>query len=870
MTIDVHQEKESERVMSQAAFAIEGMTCASCSMRVEKGLKKVPGVIDAQVNLAAEKATVTYDPGLTGVEPMVQKVEAVGYKAIPLTAPATSPSASEHEIQTTLALEGMTCASCAMRIEKGLKKVAGVMDAQVNLATERGVVTYDPTQTNLDALVQKVEAIGYKAEPLERTPDTHGVSTPVEQLEITNSPVDQEDERAHKKQAELRRKRNLLILGIVLSLPVVILSMFFMDRFAGENLLLLILTTPVWALVGWEFHRGALKTLRHGSANMDTLVSLGSTASYFLSVVATFFPQLVGGMTFYDTTALIITLIFLGKYLEARAKGQTNDAIKKLIGLQARTAHVLRDGHEMDLPIEQVQAGWTLLVRPGEKIPVDGEVISGHSSVDESMITGESLPVEKGVGDALVGATVNQQGLLQMRATKVGADTVLAHIIRMVEQAQGSKAPIQRLADTISSIFVPIVLAIAALTFIVWAIVGHTIGIPMAGMSMMDTRSSNAWITAIVAAVAVLVVACPCALGLATPTAIMVGTGKGAEQGILIKGGESLERIQAVRAVLLDKTGTITKGKPELTDLLPLSDLSEQEVLRLAALAEQGSEHPLAAAIVEGAKNRGLALSHYPEHITALAGRGLHATVEGHTLLIGTRSLLGEQGIETSGAEEYLTRLEAQGKTAMLIAVDGTLAGIIAVADTIKVGSQEAVARLHAQGRQVWMITGDNRRTALAIAESVGIPSEHVLAEVLPGDKANQVKRLQEQGMLVAFAGDGINDAPALVQADAGIAMGTGTDVAMEASDITLVKGNLKSIATALALSQATLRTIKQNLFWAFAYNVILIPTAILSPLIPFLKEQAPIFAAAAMALSSVTVISNSLRLRRFGRSREV
>ncbi|GLV56849.1 copper-exporting P-type ATPase A [Dictyobacter sp. S3.2.2.5] len=857
--------------MSQAAFAIEGMTCASCSMRVEKGLKKIPGVIDAQVNLATEKATVTYDPELTGVEPMVQKVEAVGYKAIPLAAPAISPSASEHKMQTTLALEGMTCASCAMRIEKGLKKASGVMDAQVNLATERGVVTYDPTQTNLDALVQKVEAIGYKAEPLERTPDKPGVptSSPAHQ-EIKHPPSGQEDERAQKKQAELRRKRNLLILGIVLSLPVVILSMFFMGRFAGENMLLLVLTTPVWALVGWEFHRGALKTLRHGSANMDTLVSLGSTASYLLSVVATFFPQLVGGMTFYDTTALIITLIFLGKYLEARAKGQTNDAIKKLIGLQARTAHVLRDGHEIDLPIEQVQAGWTLLVRPGEKIPVDGEVVSGRSSVDESMITGESIPVEKGVGDALVGATVNQQGLLQMRATKVGADTVLAHIIRMVEQAQGSKAPIQRLADTISSIFVPIVLIIAALTFLAWAIVGHTIGIPMVGMSMMDTSSSNAWITAIVAAVAVLVVACPCALGLATPTAIMVGTGKGAEQGILIKGGESLERIQAVRAVLLDKTGTITKGKPELTDLLPLSDLSEQEVLHLAALAEQGSEHPLAAAIVEGARNRGLALSHYPEHITALAGRGLQAMVEGRALLIGTRSLLGGQGIETSGAEEHLTQLEAQGKTAMLIAVDGRLVGIVAVADTIKVGSQEAVARLHAQGRQVWMITGDNRRTALAIAENVGIPAEHVLAEVLPGDKATQVKRLQEQGMLVAFAGDGINDAPALVHADAGIAMGTGTDVAMEASDITLVKGNLKSIATALALSQATLRTIKQNLFWAFAYNVILIPTAILSPLIPFLKEQAPIFAAAAMALSSVTVISNSLRLRRFGRSREV
>ncbi|GCE20763.1 hypothetical protein KDK_45630 [Dictyobacter kobayashii] len=410
-------------------------------------------------------------------------------------------------------------------------------------------------------------------------------------------------------------------------------------------------------------------------------------------------------------------------------------------------------------------------------------------------------------------------------------------------------------------------LVIAALTFVAWAIIGHTIGIPGTGMSMMDASSGNAWITAIVAAVAVLVVACPCALGLATPTAIMVGTGKGAEQGILIKGGESLERIQAVRAVLLDKTGTITKGKPELTDLVALADLPENELLRLAARAEQGSEHPLAAAIVEGARARGLALSNYPEQVTALAGRGLQAVLEGHTILIGTRSLLREHNIESAGAEEQLTQLEAQGKTAMLIAVDGKCTGIVAVADTIKAGSREAVRQLHAQGLQVWMITGDNRRTALAIAEKVGIPAEHVLAEVLPEEKSQQVKRLQEQGMIVAFAGDGINDAPALVQADAGIAMGTGTDIAMEASDITLVKGNLQSIASALALSQATLRTIKQNLFWAFAYNVILIPTAILSPLIPFLKEQAPIFAAAAMALSSVTVISNSLRLRRFGRS---
>lgn len=774
--------------------------------------------------------------------------------------------------QATFAIEGMTCASCSMRVEKGLKKVPGVIDAQVNLATEKALVTYDPTHTGMEQMVQKVEAVGYKALPIIAPVPTPVAVEPLDEAKmvLANLPspaVSQEDEQRERKANTLERKRRLLILGVVLSLPVVILSMFFMDRFAGENILLLILTTPIWALVGWEFHRGAINTLRHGSANMDTLVSLGSTASYLLSVVATFFPHLVGGVTFYDTTALIVTLIFLGKYLEARAKGQTNAAIQKLIGLQARTAHVIRNGSEIELPIEQVQVGWELVVRPGEKIPVDGEVISGRSSVDESMITGESLPVEKAQGDAVVGATINQRGLLQMRATKVGADTVLAHIVRLVEQAQGSKAPIQRLADSISSVFVPVVLVIAALTFIAWAIIGHTIGIPVIGAGM-NAGSTNAWITAIVAAVAVLVVACPCALGLATPTAIMVGTGKGAEQGILIKGGESLERIHAVRAVLLDKTGTITRGKPEVTDVLVLPDYQEHTIMRLAAIAEQGSEHPLAAAIVEGAKARGLTLTTYPEHFTALAGRGLEATVEGQTLLIGTRGLLRDHAIETDALEEQLTTLEAQGKTAMLIALDGKLAGVIAVADTVKDGSLEAIKQLHAQGLTVWMLTGDNRRTALAIADQVGIAPEHVLAEVLPEDKANQVKRLQEQGLVVAFAGDGINDAPALVQADAGIAMGTGTDVAMEASDITLVKGNLQSIATALTLSRATLRTIKQNLFWAFAYNVILVPTAILSPLIPFLKEQAPIFAAAAMALSSVTVVSNSLRLRRFGRSR--
>lgn len=784
------------------------------------------------------------------------------------TEPIENQPGEAAESCVLLDLEGMSCASCAMRIERGLKKVPGVKDASVNLATERATVTYDAQQTDVEQMVKKVEAVGYKALPVASPAMPESRDEPKEQIEqadgapIAATAQAQVEQQSKRRQEEIAHKRNFLILGIALTIPIAMLNMLFMNRFPGENYLLLILTTPVWALVGWEFHRGALKSLRHGSANMDTLVSLGSTAAYLMSVVATFFPHVVGAMTFYDTAALIITLIFLGKYLEARAKGQTNEAIKKLAGLQPRTAHVIRNGKEIELPVEQVRVGDELMVRPGEKIAVDGIVLAGTSAVDESMITGESIPVEKVEHASLIGATINQRGLLRMQATKVGADTVLASIIRLVEQAQGTKAPIQRLADTISSIFVPVVLAISLFTFIGWLIAGNLA--QASGMGAMSVASP--WITAIIAAISVLVVACPCALGLATPTAIIVGTGKGAEQGILIKGGESLERIQAIQAVLLDKTGTITRGRPELTDIITVSGWQADEVLRLVAEAEQGSEHPLAAAIVEGAKIRELLLTAMPEHFVALAGQGLEATVEGHMLLVGTRRLLNERAIAYASLREQLEALEQQGKTAMLIAIDGEAAGIVAVADTIKVGSADAVKQLHQQGLDVWMITGDNRRTADAIASQVGIPAEHVLAEVLPQDKANQVKQLQERGLLVAFAGDGINDAPALVQADAGIAMGTGTDIAMEAADITLVKGNLRSVATALALSRATMRTIRQNLFWAFAYNIVLIPLAILSPLIPFLREQAPIFAAAAMALSSVTVVSNSLRLRRFGR----
>ena len=649
--------------------------------------------------------------------------------------------------------------------------------------------------------------------------------------------------------------------------------MFFMNRFPGENLLLLALTAPVWGYVGWEFHRAAWRSARHLGANMDTLVSLGSTAAFLMSVVATFWPQVVGSVTFYDTTALIITLIYLGKYLEARAKGQASDAIRRLAGLRASVAHVVRDGREIDLPIEQVRVGDEFIVRPGEKIPTDGDVLSGASAVDESMLTGESMPVEKRAGDAVIGATLNASGMLRVRATRVGRDTMLAGVIRMVEEAQGSKAPIQRLADTVSGVFVPAVLVVALLTFIGWTVAGYVFGFaPAPAMGEAQTAMTSPWIVALVAAIAVLVVACPCALGLATPTAIMVATGRGAELGVLFKGGESLERLEKVGAVVLDKTGTITRGKPELTDvaLIPDGELSEQDLLRLAASAESASEHPIARAIVAGAQARGVELA-APDEFQATAGGGIRAIVEGRQILVGSRRFLAEGGVDLTSLDVLRpdpSALEGAGKTLALVAVDGTLAGALAVADTLKVGSAQAIARLQEQGVAVWMITGDNARVAESIAAQAGIPAERVLAEALPGEKAEQVRRLQEQadGKLVAFAGDGVNDAPALAQADVGIAMGTGTDIAMETADATLIKGNLRSLGDALSLSRATMRVIRQNLFWAFAYNTILIPLAIASPAIPWLRESAPIFAAAAMALSSVTVVTNSLRLRGFAR----
>jgi Cu+-exporting ATPase len=829
VTIDRHTgaldgsgiETPPERSTVRAELAIGGMTCASCVARIERKLAKLDGIADVTVNLATEHATVGYGPSRITVADLVQTVETAGHSARPMATPSMAASSEQAGVaQEELAITGMTCASCVARIERKLSKLEGVRAASVNLATERANVTYDPVRVSPAQLISVVEAAGYGAAPV-----------------AEQAAVGEGEEAARRR--DLAGKRRTLALGAVLSAVVLVLAMApsLMDFPTAQthNYLLALLALPVWAYVGRGFHRGALVNLRHGGANMDTLISLGSSVAFLYSVAVTVVAP--GQAVYYDTAVLIVTLIYLGKYLEAAAKGRTGEAIRRLAGLQPRTARVVRNGTERDLPLEQVVTGDVVLVRPGERVPVDGTVLAGQSSVDESMLTGESLPVAKSASDAVIGATFNGTGLLQVQATAVGRNTVLAGIIRLVEQAQGSKAPVQRLADRISAVFVPVVIGLATLTFLGWLATGHNLG------------------AALVPAIAVLVIACPCALGLATPTAIMVGTGRGAGMGILIKGGESLERIRALTGVVLDKTGTVTEGKLRLTDVVPLAGMTPADVLRLAAGMERASEHPLGQAVVRGAEERGLALPATPTDFRSITGGGVHGQIEGHEVLVGSRRLFAEQGIALGDATATLEALEADGKTALLVAVDGQLAGIIAVADTIKAGAAEAVTALRGLGLEVALLTGDNARTAEAIARQASI--ERVLAEVRPEEKAAEVARLQAAGQVVAMVGDGINDAPALAQADVGIAMGTGTDVAMAAADITLVRGDLRSVPEAIALSRATMRTIRQNLFWAFFYNVILFPLAAFGVV-------NPIFAAAAMALSSVSVVTNSLRLNRF------
>ncbi|MBC7541208.1 MAG: copper-translocating P-type ATPase [Candidatus Sericytochromatia bacterium] len=726
----------------------------------------------------------------------------------------------QQHAEVTLGIGGMTCASCSNRIERALNKHPGVLTAAVNLAAERATVTYDPQSVTAADLVQAVENAGYQASPIMPT-------VSIEQ---------QTAERDTVKAEAYDVLRNRLILAGVLTLPVFLISMVPGLTFPGYAYVLLALTTPVQFVAGWPFLRNACKVIRHGSANMDVLVALGTLAAFGFSVYQTFWMS-GHGHYYYETAAVIITLILLGKLLEARAKGDASSAIKKLMGLRAKTARVIRDGREMDLPVDQVQVGDRILVRPGEKVPVDGTIVSGFSALDESMLTGESLPVDKGEGDQIIGATLNKTGAFTMQATQVGTETALAQIIRLVQEAQGGKAPIQRLADQVSGVFVPIVIGLALLTFAGWFFLA----------------APDDWSAALTATVAVLVIACPCAMGLATPMAIMVGTGKGAEMGILIKGGEVLERARHVNTVVFDKTGTLTEGKPSLTDIIPTGTISTRDLLRLTASAERSSEHPLGEAIVRAARDQGLALAEAVD-FGAIAGGGIQAVVDGRTMRVGTRTLMADGGIDLAAVEPEAVRWENAGKTAMFIAIDGQLAGIIAVADTLKSHAAEAVAELQRQGLQVVMITGDNRRTAEAIAKQAGVAT--VVAEVLPRDKAEHVKRFQREGRIVAMVGDGINDAPALAQADVGIALGTGTDVAMEASDLTLISGDVRGVADAMALSRATLTNIKQNLFWAFFYNIIGIPVAAAGWLNPML-------AAAAMGFSSIFVVTNSLRLRR-------
>jgi len=787
----------------EVVLPVTGMTCANCALTIERSLGKVEGVTEAKVNLASEKAIVAYDPDLVRGEALVGSIRDAGYEV------ATA--------RIDLPITGMTCANCVQNVERALRKVEGVLRADVNLATEKASVEYVPSLVDLETLKRAVESAGY------------GVI-------LVEDAATAEDVEAKAREDEIRHQRHLLLVGLIFTIPTFLLSMGvdvgLLPEFALRKYVLLALATPVQFYVGWQFYRGTWKSLKLLTAGMDTLIALGSSAAYFYSLAATF---LIGGHVYYETAAMIITLIVLGKYLEARAKGRTSEALKRMMGLRARTARVVRDGQEMDLPVAEVQVGDVIVVRPGEKIPVDGAVVEGRSAVDESMITGESLPVAKELGDEVIGATINKSGSFKFQATKVGKDTVLAQIIRLVEQAQGSKAPVQRLADRVASVFVPSVISMALLTFLGWFFLGG-VGLERALINM----------------VAVLVIACPCALGLATPTAVMVGTGKGAEHGILIKSGESLERAGSLDTVVLDKTGTITRGQPQVTDVVAYRGLSRDEVLRLAASAEKGSEHPLGEAIVDAAQAAGLSLEE-AQDFEAVAGQGIKVRLNGKQVLLGNLRFLRESGITLEKVREDVDRLQSEGKTAVVLALEGDVAGVLAVADTVKEGSQEAVARLQQMGLDVVMISGDNERTARAIADQVGI--DRVLAEVLPEDKAAEVTKLQEEGHVVAMVGDGINDTPALAQADIGIAIGTGTDVAMEVGDIVLMRGDLRSVPAAIELSRKTMGTIKANLFWAFAYNTAGIPIAALGILVPWM-------AAAAMAFSSIFVVSNSLRLR--------
>ncbi len=830
----------------ESVLTLRGMTCASCVRRVEKALSRILGVRSATVNLATERAQVFAGDQVSN-EQLSAAVEKAGNGVDAILAVGSPPALLSEDREpglVTLPIQGMTCASCVRRVERSLMKVSGLSEARVNLANESAQVRFDPSLVDLSVISQAVERAGYRVGRPELS-RTEGPSTAP--LERTAD----DQERARRREVEDLRKRALVTLAIGLLLMVLMYLPMRLDMRVMEPLLLVLATfVQIWG--GGRFYRAAWAAAKHGTSNMDTLIAVGTSVGYGYSAFVTLWPGLAASWGFqhqlyYETAAIIIALILVGRWLEARAKGRMSSAIKALMGLQARTARVLRAGVEQEIPVEAVQVADQVRVRPGEKVPVDGRIVEGSSTVDESMLTGESLPVDKGPGDAVIGATINLTGSFVFEATGVGRKTALAQIVRLVEEAQGSKAPIQRLADTVSSYFVPAVLILALLTLLGWLALGP------------DPKLT----LAVQAAVAVLVIACPCALGLATPTAIMVGTGKASELGVLIRGGEALEQARRLDAVVLDKTGTLTSGKPSVTAITVLGGGEEAELLRVAAAVESSSEHPVAKAVVERARRLGVVPTGASD-FRSITGQGATASVEGNLVAIGNRRLMEGAGVDLSRLTVAASAAEASGATPLFVSSAGQPLGLIAVADTIKPESGEAVAELRALGLEVWMLTGDNRATAEAIAREAGI--ENVIAEVLPDQKAAKVRELQTQGRRVAMVGDGINDAPALAQASLGIAIGTGTDVAMAASDVTLVGGDLRGIVTAIALSRKTVGVIKQGLFWAFAYNILLIPVAMgaLYPLLHVLLS--PMLAAAAMAMSSVSVVSNALRLRAFQR----